>query len=128
MEELTFKNIKDLEYPDGMPFKYILIDLLMKKLLDVNYILTCYSTAIEKENHVNKMKFEEACVNLAQILSGNFKGEDEEQMLKRAIHTYNLNKTFVPNIYNEQYNYTEKDKEEWDNFFKSIYGIDLKNE
>ena len=45
--ELKFGDIKKLEYDDNMPFELVLVDLLYKKTIDVNYVLSCYANAIE---------------------------------------------------------------------------------
>ncbi len=128
MKQFTFKDFKDMDFPDGMPMEQVMVDMLSKELINVNFILSSYITAIEKRNHVNKMKFEEACLNINQMLSGNFKGEDEEVMLKRAIHTYNLNRTFIPHLYDEQYGYTKEDEKELDEFCTKRYGVNFKEE
>lgn len=126
MEELTFSDIKRMDYNDNLPFKYVLVDLLYKKVIDVNFVLSCYTEALDKERHLNAMRFNEACTNLTQILGGNFKGKDKEKAIKRAIHTFNLNKSIVPHIHDEKYGYTSYDEKEWDEFCKLIYGTDLK--
>lgn len=123
MKELTFGQIKDLNYPDGVSFEYVLVDLLFKRQLNVNEILTAYSEAIEKENHINKMRFEEACGNLGQILSGNFKTEEQKStMMKHAIHTYNMSNSMATHLFDEQYGYTEDDKAKWDEHCNTVYG------
>ena len=91
MKELTFGDIKKMDYNDNLPFKYVLVDLLYKKLVDVNFVLSCYTEALDKERHLNAMRFNEACTNLTQILGDNFKGKEKEKAIKRAIHTFNLN-------------------------------------
>ena len=91
MEGLKFGDIKKMDYNDNLPFKYVLIDLLYKKLIDVNSVLSCYTEALDKERHLNAMRFEEACVNLTQMLEKNFRGKEKQKAIKRAIHTYNLN-------------------------------------
>lgn len=126
MEELRFGDIKKLDYDDNLPFKYILTDLLYKKVIDVNFVLSCYTDAIDKERHLNAMRFNEACVNLTQMLGDNFKGKWKQQATKRAIHTLNLNTTLVPHVHDKQYDYTEEDEKEWDEFCDLIYGTDLK--
>lgn len=126
MHELRFCDIKKMDYNDEMPFKYVLVDLLYKKLIDVNFVLSCYTDAIDKERHLNTMRFNEACVNLTQMLGGNFKGKDKQHAIKRAIHTFNLNTTLVPHVHDAKYGYTSDDEREWDDFCKLIYGIDLK--
>lgn len=126
MEELRFGDIKEMDYNDNLPFKYVLVDLLYKKLIDVNFVLSCYTEALDKERHLNAMRFEEACINLTQMLGKNFKGEYKRKAIKRAIHTFNLTKTLVPHIHDEEYGYSEKDEKEWDEFCKTIYGTDLK--
>lgn len=126
MDEFRFIDFKKLDYPDSMPMRQVLSDLLYKGTLSLWDIIVPYTEAIEKERHLNKMKFEEACVNLTQMLGKNFKGKDKEQAIKRAIHTFNLNKTLVPHIHDDDYGYTEDDEKEWDDFCKLIYGTNLK--
>ena len=126
MSELTFGDIKKLGYNDNMPFGYVLVDLLYKKLIDVNFVLECYTTALDKERHLNAMRFNEACTNLTQILGGNFKGKEKKRAIKRAIHTFNLNTTLVPHVHDAKYEYTSEDEKKWDDFCKLIYGTNLK--
>lgn len=126
MSELTFGDIKKLGYNDNMPFGYVLVDLLYKKLIDVNFVLECYTTALDKERHLNAMRFNEACTNLTQILGGNFKGKEKKKAIKRAIHTFNLNTTLVPHVHDKMYEYTSEDEKEWDDFCQTIYGTNLK--
>jgi hypothetical protein len=127
MNELTFGDIKKMDYNDKLPFKFVLVDLLYKKLIDVNFVLSCYTDAIDKERHLNAMRFNEACVNLTQMLGDNFNGDDRQKAIKRAIHTFNLNTTLVPHIYDEKYGYTGDDEKKWDEFCEMIYGTDLKH-
>ena len=124
----TFKDFKELDYPDEMPFSYVLSDLLYKGTLGIWDIIVPYTGALDRERHLSSMKFEEACVNLTQLLGKNFNGKDKDEVIKRAIHTFNLNKTLVPHIHDERYNYTEEDEKKWDEFCKVIYGTNLKNE
>lgn len=126
MNELTFGDIKKLGYNENMPFGFVLVDLLYKKLIDVNYVLSCYTNALDKERHLNAMRFNEACTNLTQILGGNFKGKEKKKAIKRAIHTFNLNTTLVPHVHDAKYEYTSEDEKEWDDFCKLIYGTTLK--
>ena len=126
MEELRFGDIKKMNYNDNLPFKYVLVDLLYKKLVDVNSVLSCYTEALDKERHLNAMRFNEACVNLTQILGGNFKGKEKQKAIKHAIHTFNLNSSFFPHVHDEQYGYSTEDEKEWDEFCEMIYGTDLK--
>ena len=46
MEELRFGDIKKMDYNDNLPFKYVLVDLLYKRAIDVNFVLSCYTGAI----------------------------------------------------------------------------------
>lgn len=126
MEELRFGDIKKMDYNDYLPFKFVLVDLLYKKQIDVNFVLSCYTDALDKERHLNAMRFNESCVNLTQMLGNNFKGEEKQKAIKRAIHTFNLNKSLVPHVHDEKYGYTSEDEKEWDEFCKMIYGTDLK--
>lgn len=126
MTDFKFKHFKALDYPDSMPMNQVLSDLLYKGTLNLWDIIVPYTEAIEKERHLNNMRFEEACVNLTQMLSKNFKGKDKEEAIKRAIHTFNLTKTLVPHIHDDNYGYTEVDEEKWDEFCKLHYGTDLK--
>lgn len=126
MNKLTFEDVKKLDYNDDMPFGYVLVDLLYKKQIDVNFVLSCYTDALDKERHLNAMRFNEACVNLTQMLGDNFKGKEKQKAIKRAIHTFNLNKSLVPHVHDEKYGYTSADEKAWDNFCELIYGTDLK--
>lgn len=126
MEQLKFIDFKNLDYPDGTPMNLVLADLMYKGLIDTNTIMSCYTEAIEKDRHLNAMRFEEACVNLTQMLGNNFKGKEKKKVIKRAIHTFNLTKTLVPHVHDKNYGYTEDDEARWDAFCKDIYGIDLK--
>lgn len=126
MEQLRFADFKNLDYPDGMPMNLVLADLMYKGIINTNYVMSCYTDAIERDRHLNTMRFEEACVNLTQMLGKNFKGEYKRKAIKRAIHTFNLTKTLVPHIHDEEYGYSEKDEKDWDDFCKTIYGTDLK--
>lgn len=125
MKELRFGDIKK-DYNDAMPLRYVLVNLLYKKQVDVNFVLSCYTDALDKERHLNTMRFNEACVNLTQILGDNFKGKEKQKAIKRAIHTFNLNTTLVPHVHDEKYGYTSDDEKEWDAFCELIYGTDLK--
>ena len=127
--KLTFDDIKKMDYDDRLPFEFVLVDLLYKKLINVNEVLECYTEALDKERHLNTIKFEEACVNLTQMLSKNFKKkEDKETMYKRAIHTLNLSNSLPKHIYDAEYGYTEQDEKELDDFCELIYGTNLKTE
>lgn len=126
MTDFKFKHFKVLDYPDSMPMNQVLSDLLYKGTLNLWDIIVPYTEAIEKDRHLKNMRFEEACVNLTQMLSKNFKGKDKEEAIKRAIHTLNLTKTLVPHIHDAEYGYNEDDEKEWDEFCKMIYGTDLK--
>lgn len=126
MEEITFRDIKKMDYNDDLPFKFVLVDLLYKKMIDVNFVLLCYTEALDKERHLNAMRFNEACVNLTQILGGNFKGKEKQKVIKRAIHTFNLNTTLVPHVHDAKYGYTSDDEKEWDEFCTLMYGTNLK--
>lgn len=126
MNKLTFGDIKKLEYADEMPFEYVLVDMLYKKQIDVNFVLSCYTNALDKERHLNAMRFNEACINLTQMLGDNFKGKDKEKAIKRAIHTFNFNTALVSHIHDKKYGYTSEDEKEWDDFCKMIYGTNLK--
>lgn len=126
-EKFKFGDFKRLDYPDQMPLEMVLTDLLYNGSIKIWDIIVPYTNAIERERHLNKMRFEEACVNLTQLLGKNFVGEHKEKAIKRAIHTFNLNKTFVPHIHDKDYGYTEIDEKEWDDFCKTIYGTTLKD-
>lgn len=126
MDKLRFIDIKKMDYDDNMPFEYVLVDMLYKKLIDVNLVLTCYTNAIDIERNLNAMRFNEACTNLTQMLGDNFRGKEKQKAIKRAIHTFNLNTSLVPHVHDEKYGYTSDDEKEWDDFCKLIYGTNLK--
>ena len=122
---MTFNEFKNLDYPADTPMESVLADCLYRGNMSVNVILMTYTQAIERDRHENKMKFEEACVCMAQHLSGNYKGKDKEKLHKRMVHIFNQAGTFPHGVYDETYGYTEEDKKYWDEFFKLHYGIEL---
>lgn len=124
--KLLFGDIRKMDYDDVLPFEYVLVDMLYKKVINVNFVLSCYADAIEKEKHLNEMRFEEACLNLTQLLSKNFKGKYRDEIIKRAIHTFNLTKTLIPHVHDDTYGYTGVDEKQWDELCKTIYGTNLK--
>lgn len=113
-------------YSKSLPMEMVLSDLMFKGKLDTNTILLSYTSALEKERHILNSRFNEAAINLTQILSGNFKKKEQKKdVYKRAIHTYNLNKSIVPHIHDTKYGYTEEDEKKWDEFCETIYGVKL---
>lgn len=113
-------------YSKSLPMEMVLSDLMFKGKLDTNTILLSYTSALEKERHILNSRFNEAAINLTQILGDNFKKkEQKEDVYKRAIHTYNLNKSIVPHIHDTKYGYTEEDEKKWDEFCETIYGVKL---
>jgi predicted solute-binding protein len=72
------------------------------------------------------MRFNEACINLTQMLGDNFKGKEKQEVIKRAIHTVNLNTSLVPHVHDEKYGYTSDDEKKLDKFCEMIYGTTLK--
>lgn len=127
---MTLKDFQKLteDYPKSLPLEMVLSDLMFKRELDTNTILLSYTSALERERHILNSRFNEAAINLTQILSGNLrKKEDKEDVYKRAIHTYNLNKTTMAHIHDAKYGYTEEDEKKWDDFCEIMYGTNLKD-
>lgn len=122
---MTFGEFKKLNYTDDLPMEYALVQSLYEGKINIFEVTNAYTTALEKERHIKRMRFEEACVNLTQLLSKNYKGKDLKEAQQRAIHTLNMSETFPHNGYNEMYDYTEETKEKWDDFCKMIYGTEL---
>ena len=120
-----FLKVIDGNYPKHMPLEYVLADLMFKRELDVNTILASHTSALERERHLLSSRFNEAVINLTQMLDDKF--ANKEDVYKRAIHTFNLNKTLVPHIYDKKYGYTEEDEKKWDDFCESLYGTNLKD-
>lgn len=56
MEELKFGDIKKMDYNDNLPFKFVLVDLLYKKIVDVNYVLSCYTEALDDDRRACTMR------------------------------------------------------------------------
>lgn len=119
---MTFKELKELNYPDYLEVKDILGDLFYKGHVNFIDAAVAYIAALEKERHDKNSLFNEACTVITMALSGNWKGKHKETLIKRAIHILNLNKTFPSNIYNKQYGYTDEDKKEWDENMEMHYG------
>jgi hypothetical protein len=124
-KEMTFEQFKNLDYRADTPLEYVLADVLYNQQLDINTVLSSYSHAIERDRQERKMRFEEACVNLTQLLSGNYRGKDLKDAQQRAIHTLDMSETFPHNIYHDKYDYTEETKKKWDEFCTMIYGMKL---
>ena len=124
---MTVKDLKAAldDYADMLPAHYALGDLFFKGKLDFLDAMRAYVDALEKERHIQNCRFCEASISLTQMLGGNFKGKYKEEMLKRAVHTFNLTTNLPRNIHNVQYGYTEEDKKYWDERTKELYGVDL---
>ena len=119
---MTFKDFKNLEYPDAIPLEMVLADVLYKRLLDVTDVMCAYSRAVERDRDENKMRFEESCVCLTQHLSGNYTGKERDKLNKRMISILNKSETLPTHIWDEMYGYTEADEKEWADFYRRIYG------
>lgn len=52
MKELTFGDIKKMGYNDNLPFNFVLVDLLYKKQIDVNFVLSRYIQALETRDYI----------------------------------------------------------------------------
>lgn len=122
---MTFADFKNLDYREDASLESVLTDLLYKRWLDINTVLTTYSYAIEKDRHENRMRFEEACVCLTQHLSKNYKGEDRDKLNKRMISIVNKSTTLPHHIWDKEYGYTEEDEKEWEDFYKTMYGREI---
>ena len=119
---MKYGEFKQLNFSADTPLEDVLTETLFKGQLNVNVVLSAYTNAMERDRHMRRMRFEEACVNLTQLLSGNYKGKDLKEAQQRAIHTLNMSETLPHNIYNEKYDYTDETKKTWDEFCKLIYG------
>ena len=119
---MTYGEFKKLGYPDDLPMEYALVSALLEEKIDILEVNNAFSRALQEDKHKRRMRFEEACVNLTQLLSGNYKGKDLKEVQQRAIHTLNMSETLPHNIYNDKYDYTDETKKEWDEFCKLIYG------
>ena len=122
---MKFGEFKQLPYTPDTPMELALVTALYEGRIDVNEVLAAYTRAIEKDRHVRKMRFEEACVCMSQYLCGNWKGKFKRDMQTRMIHIFNRTETLPKNIYNTEYGYTEEDKERWDDLWDLIYGSEL---
>ena len=115
---MKFKDFKKLNYPDDLPMEYALISAMFEGKISMIEITNAYTRALEKERRLSSMKFEEACLNIFSLLA---KGKKEED-IKRAIHTFNLNKTLAKHALDKKFNYTEEDEKMWDELCLKIYG------
>jgi hypothetical protein len=122
---MTFGEFKKLEYPDQLPLELVLSQIMYDGLLSTEQVMSAYTRAIEKDRWKRKMRFEEACTNLTQLLNGLWRGKDLKKAQQRAIHTLNMSETLPHNIYNDMYDYTEETKKEWDEFCEMIYGKEI---
>ena len=118
---MTFRELKNLNYPEHLKVEDVLVDLFYKGHVNFLSAAVAYAKALEKDRHDKESLFNEAACVITMALSGNWKGKHKESLIKRAIHILNLNKTFPSNIYNEKYGYTDEDKKELDEFMKMHY-------
>lgn len=126
---MTFGEFKKLDYNDNLEMEIVLSEAFYKHQINFLAAMSAYTYALEKEIHRQSSLFNEASTVITMWLSGNWKKpKDKASLLKRAVHIFNLNKTFPPNIYNKQYGYTDEDKKEWDDQMKLHYGINCEDE
>ena len=122
---MTFGEFKQLNYNEDLPMEYALVQSLFEGKINIIEVNNAYSIALEKERRIKHLRFEEACVNLSQLLSGNYKGKSLTEAQQRAVHTLNMSRTLPPNAYNAKYSYTEETKKKWDEFCKTMYQEEL---
>lgn len=122
---MTYGEFKQLNLFEGLPMEVALVDALKRGLINVNEILSAYTHALEIERHEMGCRFEEANLCIYQHLTGNFKGEHEEELHKRMIHISNCSKTFVTHSLDKQYGYTEEDEKRYDELCENLYGVQL---
>lgn len=122
---MTYGEFKNLGYVDDLPMEYALVQALLDGKINILEVNNAYSMALERERHIRKMRFEESCINLSQLLCGNYGGNDLKKAQQRAIHTLNMAETLPHNLYNDKYDYTEEIKAEFDKLCKNIYGVEL---
>lgn len=126
---MTFGDFKKLDYNDNLKMEIVLSEAFYKHQIDFLAATNAYTYALEKEKNRQSSLFNEAATVITMWLSGHWKKpKDKVALFKRAIHIFNLNKTFPSNIYNEQYGYTDKDKKAWDENMKRHYGIECEEE
>ena len=126
---MTYRDLQNLDYHPDLPVEFVLTDLLYKGKLDVNTVLSSYTKAIEMERTLSKSKFEEACVNIFQLLAKKKNGVDkDEDVEKRAVHTLNLSDSIRPHIYDGDFGYTDQDEKKWDEFTETVYGMSFQKQ
>lgn len=125
---MTFGEFKNLDYPDYYRMEEVLANEFYHHRIHLFSAIGAYTEALERERHNKESLFNEASAVIAMKLSGNYKGEHKESLIKRAIHILNLNKTFPSNVYNKEYGYTDEDKKEWDENMKLIYDFECEEE
>lgn len=122
---MTFGEFRQLNYDKDLPMEYALVQSLFEGKISILEVNNAYVLALEKERRIKGLRFEEACLNLSQLLSGDYSGEDLTEVQQRAVHTLNMSRTLPPNTYNAKYSYTEETKKKWDEFCKTIYDEEL---
>lgn len=121
---MTFEEFKQLDYPDSLPMEIVLEQAFYKKQINFLVTVIAYEHSLNVEMHRKDSLFNEAATVITMGLSGNWKGKHKQTLIKRAIHIFNLNKTFPSGIYDKEYGYTNADKKEFDEQMKLHYGID----
>lgn len=122
---MTFGEFKQLDYDKDLPMEYALVQSLFEGKISILEVNNAYVLALEKERRIKGLRFEEACLNLSQLLSGAYSGKDLTEVQQRAVHTLNMSRMLPPNTYNAKYSYTEATKKKWDEFCKTIYDEEL---
>lgn len=129
-KEFTFRDFKNLDYPEELPLEYILIDLMYKGDIDVNFILSTYSKAIEKDRKLQESRYHEACTSMFPFIIDKRRkkkfSEQELSDINRAIHILDISNSFNIDNYKELFGYTDADEKEWDNFCITLWGSNLK--
>lgn len=122
---MKWREFIGLNYHPELEVEDVLTDALYNGHIDVNTVIVSYTKALERERTKQSLRFNEACINLTQMLGTNFKGDAKKDVIKRAIHTFNLNRSLVPHVHDAQHGYTQDDERKWDEFCEMMYGSDF---
>ena len=120
---MTYGEFIKLGYDPSMPMESVLAKTMYDGTIDFMTVMTAHHIAVERRNHLNKSRFNEACINLVQLLSQNFEGEDLLLAQKRAIHTLGVSAEWG-GLWDSLYGYTEEDKKKFDEEMVKRYGLE----
>ena len=118
---MTYGEFINLGFDPSAPMESVLAMAMFDGLIDFAEVMRAHNDAVTKQNMLNKCRFNEACINLVQLLCKNFEGEDLLKAQKRALHTLGVSEW--GGLWDSLYDYTVEDKNALDEEMVKRYGM-----